>query len=180
MSDPKRPKTEAGVEADEKEKRRLEDVNNTFDRRYKYLYNVSPINKEGNYKDYFDRLRALSMGINPVLSPADLEQFQEEIDFFMRRGYGGYLAVEDIYPPDKEYFLKYVEDAKAIQALAQKAFEAARRRTNQKYEAVFEDDDKEEAGDVVYGPGGIVMGKGKPNHHMSRGDEYHKGCNRVY
>ena len=162
MSDPKRPKTQASVDDDEEEKRRLEDVNKTFDRRYKYLYNVSPVSREvNNYKDYFQRLRALSMGINPVLSPADLERFQEEIDFFMQRGYGGYLAVEDIYPQDKEYFLKYVEDAKAIQALAQQALEAARRRTNQKYEAVFEDDDKEEGGEVAYGPGGEVVGKGR-------------------
>jgi hypothetical protein len=119
------------------------------------------------------------MGINPVLSPGELQDFQEEIDHFMGRAYGGFIDINDIYSPDQERFLTYVDDAKLIQALAQRALQAARQRTNKQYEAVFEDDDKEEGGDVVYGPGGRVMGKGKP-HHMSRGDEYHKGCNRMY
>jgi len=173
MSDPKRPKTED----DENEKRRIEDVNRRFDIQYRFLYDISPISKESNYRDYFQRLRALDMSLNPVMSPNELEDFNRDINLFMEQGYGGYKSIDDIDPKDRGYFEQYVNDAKIIQALAQKALETARRRTNKKYEAVFEDDDKEEAGDVVYGPGGRVVGSG---HHMSRGDEYHKGCNRVY
>ena len=179
MSDPKRPKTEAGVEAEQKELKRRDAVQDEFFRRWRYLYEKSLISNRNNYNDYYKRLEALELGLNPVLSPGELQDFQEEIDHFMRMAYGGYIDINDIDSPDQARYETYVDDAKIIQAMAMRALQAARRRTNRKYEAVFEDDDKEEGGEVVYGPGGRVMGKGKPN-HMSRGDEYHKGCNRVY
>jgi hypothetical protein len=162
---------------DDEEKSRKERVNRTFDIQYRFLYDTSPISKTSNYRDYFQRLRALNMSINPVMNPNELEHFQRDVNLFMEQGYGGYKSIDDIDPKDRDYFEQYVKDAKVIQALAQEAFATARRRTNKQYEAVFEDDDMEEAGDVVYGPGGKVVGKG---HHMSRGDEYHKGCNRLY
>ena len=162
---------------DDDEKRRKERVNRTFNIQYSFLYDTSPVRWRSNYRDYFQRLRALDMSLNPVMNPNELEHFKRDINLFMEMGYGGYKSIDDIDPRNRESFEKYVEDAKVIQALAQKALETARQRTNKQYEAVFEDDDMEEAGDVVYGPGGKVVGKGK---HMLRGEEYHKGCNRVY
>lgn len=161
MSDPKRPKTEADAVADENEKRRLAEVMDEFARRWRFLYEKSLITNRNQYADYTKRLEALEMGINPVLSPEELQQFQEEIDFFFQRAYRSYIAREEIEPRGQDRYDAYVDDARKIQALATRAFAAARLRTNKKYEAVFEDDDKEEAGEVVYGPGGKVVGSGR-------------------
>jgi len=158
---PERLKPESMLTADEKEKRRVDEARNEFIRRWHFLYTKSTVTNRNYYDDNRIRLQALEMGVNPVLSPAELEQLQEEIDFFFRRAYGGYIAREDIDPSEQDRYDAFVDDAMKIQALAKKAFAAAKQRTNEKYEAKFEDDDKEEAGEVVYGPGGKVVGKGR-------------------
>jgi len=165
----------ASDDAEQKELQRIDDVNKEFALRWRILYEKSHVSRRNNYDDYFSRLE--NMDINPVLSPGELKDFEDDVDHIFRVGYGSFIDINDIYPQARDRFERYVDDAKSIQALAQKALQAARRRTNKKYEAAFEDDDMEKAGDVVYGPGGKVVGKGK---HMARGEEYHKGCNRVY
>lgn len=168
MSDP----TEA--EAARLEGKRREKVKDLGDMLYFLSQKLTLDNLQSDKDRYQNMEDVLKRSITTKMSsPWEINNMKRTWDFFMRYGYGKIVVPTDFTPADygkpKGYPL-WVEKGKQIVALAERAFALANQRMIDKHEAKFEDDDKEEGGEVVYdkygnvvgkGPGGKVVGSGR-------------------
>jgi len=163
---PKEPKIDEDAETKEREVNRMKRVKQFGDMLlYAFLQKVhlgTPPVATTRYNYTVDRLN--NMNTSKMSNPREIEFMKNLYSNFMHNAYGSAIFPDELRPADyghpKAYGV-YIEKGKAIIALAEQAFADANKRMIDEHEAKFEDDDKEESGDVVYGPGGKVVGNGR-------------------